>query len=91
MSHTVQCPKCGAVDDYRTSNSGPHIRADCNSCGSFIKFLPQHSEPICYIGKYKGTPISAITDKSWLLWVLENVMMKGTVRRQLHERLNQLP
>jgi hypothetical protein len=37
----VICRNCGSINDYRTSKSGPHIKAVCNSCDKYIKFLPQ--------------------------------------------------
>ncbi len=98
MNSEVVCKKCGSVDDYRTSNSGPHIRADCNGCGAFIKFLPQHAKQggsarpsICYTGKYYGKPFSAITDLEWLRWCQANAPMKNTLYRQCFTaRINEL-
>lgn len=90
---TITCPHCNAVDDYRTSNSGPHVRADCNQCGRYIKFLKQSYAPqsICYTGKYYGKPFSAITDLDWLRWCHANAPMKNTQYRELFTaRINEL-
>lgn len=36
---SVICQRCGSVDDYRTVVSGPHIKAICNGCDRYIKFI----------------------------------------------------
>lgn len=37
----VICRNCGSINDYRTSNAGPHVKATCNGCDKYIKFLSQ--------------------------------------------------
>lgn len=37
----IVCPRCGAVNEYNTTKSGPHTRADCSRCGKYIKFIPK--------------------------------------------------
>ncbi len=37
----VICRNCGSINDYRTTQAGPHIKATCNGCDKYIKFLPQ--------------------------------------------------
>jgi hypothetical protein len=41
----IICYRCGSVNDYRTVQSGPHIKAICNGCDRYIKFLKQTSTP----------------------------------------------
>lgn len=38
---SVVCMRCGLMDDYRTEESGPHLKAICNGCDRYIKFLPK--------------------------------------------------
>lgn len=37
----VVCMRCGTINDFRTEKSGPHIKAICNGCDKYIKFLKQ--------------------------------------------------
>jgi transcription elongation factor Elf1 len=37
----LRCKKCGHMGVVKTSLAGHHIRADCQACGRYIKFLPQ--------------------------------------------------
>ena len=32
------CPKCGIEEPPKFSYAGPHIKARCSDCGSYIKF-----------------------------------------------------
>ena len=84
------CKKCGSIDDYRTSNSGDHIRADCRQCGAYIKFLGKGGPAVCYYEKYKGWLISAITDIAWLKWLLGNVPIKPGMRVHYQDQLDKL-
>ena len=36
---SIICHRCGSVDDYYTVPSGPHLKAICNGCGRYIKFI----------------------------------------------------
>lgn len=40
----IVCHNCGAVNDYHTEKSGPHIKAVCNGCDKYIKFITQHKK-----------------------------------------------
>ena len=35
----LTCPKCNWEGPPDISRSGPHFKASCNKCGSYIKFL----------------------------------------------------
>jgi len=37
----LHCQKCGHVGEPVVVPSGPHLRANCSACGSYIKFLPK--------------------------------------------------
>jgi len=37
----VVCQRCGSIDDYYTVVSGPHLKAICNGCDRYIKFISQ--------------------------------------------------
>jgi hypothetical protein len=43
VHETIVCYRCGLVDDYILSKAGPHIKATCNGCGRYIKFVNQIS------------------------------------------------
>ena len=42
---TLLCQNCAAYVVPIFSESGPHIRADCPSCGRYIKFVRQNLPP----------------------------------------------
>lgn len=41
MIKKLYCPKCLTDVEVCLSESGPHTKASCNDCGSYIKFLSQ--------------------------------------------------
>lgn len=76
MTESIVCKRCGLVDDYRTEQAGPHIKAICNGCDQYIKFLPQGHEPTLYFPKYKGRTVKSMNDPeeiNYLKWLLGNV------------------
>jgi len=85
MTESIVCTRCGLVDDYRTEKSGPHIKAICNGCDRYIKFLPQgNEEPTLHFGKYKTRTIKSMTspdETSYLRWILGNLPKLGNVLR----------
>jgi sarcosine oxidase delta subunit len=42
----LRCPHCGITDEPEFSESGPHIRANCNHCGKYLKFVKQNLPPL---------------------------------------------
>ena len=88
----VICQRCGLVDDYRTTEAGPHIKAICNGCDRYIKILPQHksTDLTLYFGKYKGRKVSSLTNAqelSWLQWAIENCSLKPGQKEAFHKQL----
>lgn len=47
MAKDIVCQRCGSVNDYRAVNSGPHIKAICNGCDRYIKFIPKNEVDFC--------------------------------------------
>jgi len=35
----MYCPRCEKEQEIILSPSGPHIKASCNICGAYIKFI----------------------------------------------------
>jgi len=73
----VICNSCGSINDYRTSKSGNHIKATCNGCDRYIKFLPQGGEPTIHFGKYKDRKISSLRNEEeiqYLKWAIKNIL-----------------
>lgn len=58
----VVCQRCGSVNDYRTEQSGPHIKAICRSCDRYIKFLKQSEESEDYQRGFAEGYAQAIRD-----------------------------
>lgn len=38
-SNNIVCRRCGLINDYYTLTSGPHLKAMCNGCDRYIKFI----------------------------------------------------
>ena len=88
----ITCPRCGSQDDYSTTPSGPHLKATCNQCGRYIKFLPQDNGPaMLHFGKYAGMPIPDITDLNYLEWALANVnRLSARIQEAMKTRITAL-
>lgn len=37
----VKCNLCGTVNEFYVVESGPHLKAICNHCNRYIKFIPR--------------------------------------------------
>lgn len=44
MPEQIVCRQCGSIDDYRIIPSGPNMKAICNGCDRYIKFIQQHNK-----------------------------------------------
>lgn len=84
----IQC-KCGSTS-YHEEKAGPHVKAVCNECGSYIQFLPQGAtdETIMYYGKYKGKTLKEIPP-DYLVWMYDNSKLNGSIKAYVAERLEQ--
>ena len=86
------CKRCGSINDYSTAlnpnNNG--LAATCNGCKSFIKFIPQGKPAEFFIGKYKGSKISACNDKDYLKWFLLNTNPNEKVKKAVEHRIKEL-
>lgn len=40
-----ECHKCGLCDEPKLGYAGPHIKASCNNCGTYFKFINTTSMP----------------------------------------------
>lgn len=73
MEH-ITCNKCGQVDHYRVEQSGQHLKAICNSCDAYIKFIPQpEKEFLMPFGKYKDRPLASLKSADeirYLNWMI---------------------
>ena len=88
----IICPQCGASEDYHTEQSGPHLKAVCNCCNAYIKFLPQPNEtPKLFFGKYKGREIKSLVDEEdirYLKWLYYNATnLKAKTKQAIHDHL----
>lgn len=91
----VKCANCGTVNEYSKkeqtfSDGTTHIKATCNICGNFIKWLPQ-SEIKTYIpfGKYRGKHTYEVSDVDYLNWLWEVVTDKR-LANGIDKRLQEL-
>ena len=89
------CKNCQVDTQYTTSkqtfkNGSVHVRAECNKCNSFIKYLPQ-SEEKTYIpfGKYKGMHTYQVTDTEYLYW-LYSIVKDERLAKGIDKRIQEL-
>ncbi len=91
----IVCKHCATVNDYSTeektfSNGTTHIQANCNNCGKYIQYLPQHKEAILYFGKYKGKEVKDVDDKGYLEWLIEKKVVHGSVKVAVDKQIEKL-
>lgn len=88
----VTCNRCGSVDDYHTEQSGKHVKAICNNCKRYIKFLQQNKTiTVLPFGKYKDREISSLTSKEeieYLSWSVENLKLSASIKLSITNHLN---
>lgn len=90
MSEVI-CLRCGTTNEFHIEKSGPHIKAVCNNCSLYIKFLPQEKEPPkFYFGKYVGKYIHDIEDLQYLAWASTNMTLKQPIRDAIIKRISSL-
>lgn len=41
MSSNITCPRCKTTNEFYVEASGPHLKALCNHCDKYIKFVPK--------------------------------------------------
>jgi formate dehydrogenase maturation protein FdhE len=84
----VKCLRCGTVNDYHTEESGPHLKAICNQCNQYIKFVSQGKEPTLYFGKFKDRTIASLISEDeikYLKWLLgTNIKQKLKDQIEVH-------
>jgi hypothetical protein len=68
----IICKRCGLVNDYYTVQVKMHIKAMCNECNKYIKFIPQEQEVKLWFGKYKYRTIKSMVSEeelNYLEWI----------------------
>lgn len=89
--NNIACKNCGLIDEYTEFESGPHIGARCNGCGSFIKWIPQNKDFVIPFGKHKGRELTSMTSKeelSYLSWVSDQDWCKDGLKNKIQEHLS---
>jgi len=91
MSEVI-CQRCQTKNEFYVEQSGPHIKAICNHCNNYIKFLPQAKEPPKFhFGKHTGKYIQDIDDLSYLKWAAENMTkIKQEIKDAIIKRISSL-
>lgn len=52
----VVCQRCNTTNEFYVVNSGPHLKAICNHCNRYIKFIPQDTPGCADTGVNSKTP-----------------------------------
>lgn len=85
----VICQRCQTINEFHVEQSGPHLKAICNNCNQYIKFLPQEKEPPkFYFGKHVGKYIHEIEDLPYLKWAVTNMTLKQPIRGAIQKRID---
>ena len=89
MSEII-CQRCNTANEFYVVPSGPHMKAMCNHCNIYIKFVPQQKEaPKFYFGKYVGKYVHEIEDMSYLRWALKDMKnMKQPMRDAIEKQIS---
>jgi len=91
---TLYCPHCKKEQNIYTSeqefsNGTKHIRADCDVCGRYIKYLPQFlslEETTMPFGVYKGEGILSLK-KDYIEFLINAKKVKGSLLKKLEQVL----
>ena len=84
----ITCKKCQTTNDFHVVTTGPHIKAICNNCNQYIKFIPQEKEhPRLYFGKYNGKFIHQIEDLQYLKWALSTIKLKPEIKNAIQKQI----
>ena len=88
----VVCKDCATVNDYYTEVSGPHIKAMCNNCKQYIKFLPQVKleGSKFHFGKHAGMLVSDCVDVGYMQHMIDTADINKRFRRELELRIEQI-
>lgn len=86
----LYCKFCEIDQDIYTSeqefnNGTKHIRADCEVCGRYIQYLPQHlplEEVTMPFGAYKGEKITSLK-KDYVEFLINSKVVKGSLLKNL--------
>jgi hypothetical protein len=89
MSEII-CQRCNTANEFYVVQSGPHMKAMCNHCNSYIKFVPQQKEPPkFYFGKYVGKYVHEIEDVNYLKWALKDMKnLKKPMREAIEKQIS---
>jgi len=90
----LYCKFCEIDQDIYTSeqefnNGTKHIRADCEVCGRYIQYLPQHlplEEITMPFGVYKGEGILSLK-KDYIEFLINAKKVKGSLLKKLEQVL----
>jgi hypothetical protein len=85
----VICLRCQTTNEFYVVQSGPHLKAMCNNCNQYIKFIPQEKEPPkFYFGKYVGQYVHEIEDIQYLRWAVNNMTLKQPMKDAIQKRID---
>lgn len=91
---TLTCKHCGLTDQYHTVPAGPHLKAICNGCGQYIKFVSQNKPPfedndLMPFGKHKGKAMANVP-ADYLLWLNDQSKVHPMVKGYIMNRIDLL-
>jgi len=89
---SIFCLYCKELmHDYTTIRTGPHLKASCNQCGRFLKFIKSktNAEFLMPFGKYKGKSISEIIEKhpEYVRWLMQQKEFSVNIKKRFEAYL----
>lgn len=88
LMEEVTCQRCQTKNEFYVEESGPHLKALCNHCHSYIKFVSRDNKVVFHFGKYKGKEVSYIDDIAYLKWVLKEVKLSSKMKSAIEKQIS---
>lgn len=88
LMEEVTCQRCQTKNEFYVEESGPHLKALCNHCHSYIKFVSRDNKVVSHFGKYKGKEVSYIDDIAYLKWVLKEVKLSSKMKSAIEKQIS---
>lgn len=93
VEEEVVCERCATINDYYTEASGPHIKAMCNNCKTYIKFLPQPkniSTAKFHFGKHAGMLVADCVDVDYMQYMIDTADIDKWFKTSLEKRIQEI-
>ena len=88
----VVCHNCGLINDYNITVKNSQQVCKCNGCDTYLGNKPRTDVVLrdmsLPFGKHKGKLVFEIDDNNYLLWLLNNTNISGSLKRSIELRVH---